>query len=76
MQASKTGILVLYFTWVYASFHPSHSDNAANVILLRKRLDAAHVSMGLYVRTVFDSLLVSKVELFTTKVSIVLALPL
>ena len=33
---------VLYFTWVYASFHPNHSDNVANVILLRKRLDAVH----------------------------------
>ncbi len=40
-QASKTRRkIVLYFTGLYASFHPSHSDNAANVILLRKRLDA------------------------------------
>ncbi len=33
---------VEYFTWVYASFHPTHSDNAANVILLKKSIDAYH----------------------------------
>ncbi len=36
---AKSLSLVLYFTWVYASFHPSHSDNAGNVILLRKHID-------------------------------------
>ncbi len=51
---AKSLILVLYFTWVYASFHPSHSDSAANVILLRKRLDARILgSSTLWYRTIW-----------------------
>ncbi len=38
----------MYFTWINASFHPSHYDNAANVILLRKRLDVDHDCVVLY----------------------------
>ncbi len=45
---AKSLILVLYFTWVYASFHPSQSDNAANVILLRRPLDALHLKSVIY----------------------------